>query len=152
MSNRYIPSAAIACLAVLPMACKTSTEPDTPCFVGFQVPGCQSGLGKIAEEDSCFSFTFRQDLSLEFCATGNCDPQVNRFAITQRIQNDTILVTVADTAAQGAWCDCPYKIHVEFWNLPRDSYLVLCTQMYGSKGYLLCAERVTREWWNYFFR
>lgn len=139
-----------ACLAVFFTACRTSTEPESPGFVGFQVPGCQPSLGKTGWGDSCFSYTFREDLSVDFCATGNCDPAVNCFSIAQQIQNNTIFVAVADTAANVSWCDCTYKLHMEFWNLLHDSYLLICTQMVGSKGYLLRSERVSRQWWGRF--
>ncbi len=93
----------------------------------YQIPGCSGHeLAKAAAGDSCFSYKFAQDLVVDFCVSANCCPDSQRFQFTHDIRHDTILVAVADTAANLCRCLCNYVIHAEFTDLPRDRYVFCC--------------------------
>jgi hypothetical protein len=79
-----------------------------------------------ATPDSNFTYTFKQNLILDFSAAGNCCPDSNRFVVSQEIRNDTVLVTIIDTARNLCRCMCSYMIHAQWNNLPLDSYIVRC--------------------------
>jgi hypothetical protein len=135
----------IAVFAVILSTCHKSTEPGSPGVVAYQVPGCASQLGKRVLSDSCFSYQFRDALLVDFCASANCCPDSNRFSITHRVSTDSIIVTIADTAAQLCRCNCPYVLHVEFHDLPKDSYLLVCERRDYSSHILLYAQPVHRQ-------
>ena len=137
--------ALVSVLALILSACQKSTEPGSPSVVAYQVPGCASQLGTRGASDSCFSYQFRDALLIDFCATANCCPDSNRFSIEHRISNDSILVTIADTAAQLCRCICPYVLHVEFHDLPADSYMLVCERRDYSSNILLYAQPVSRQ-------
>jgi hypothetical protein len=105
------------------MSCShQSTNPENRQGVIYQILGCRSGLSKVSD-DSCFSYQFEKTLRLEFCLTGNCCPDSNRFRLSSKIRNDTIFVVAADTAAHLCRCVCTYKIRAEFEDLPLDHYV-----------------------------
>jgi hypothetical protein len=135
----------VAVLALILSACHKSTEPGSPGVVAYQVPGCASQLGNRVFSDSCFSYQFHDALLVDFCASANCCPDSNRFSIKHRIGTDSIIVTIADTAAQLCFCICPYVLHVEFHDLPEDSYLFVCERRDYSSQILLYTQRVHRE-------
>jgi hypothetical protein len=136
---------AFGVLAVFMFACERSTEPDTPSVVAFQVPGCGANLLKASASDSCFSYQFHDALIVDFCATANCCPDSNRFSFKQRVSHDTIMVTIADTAAHLCRCICPYVLHMEFRDLPGDSYIFFCTWDDYSDRLVFYSERVHRN-------
>lgn len=106
-----------------------STEPAnaTITFNAFQVGGCNSSsLAKIAENDSCFSYSFNDTLKIDFCVTANCCPDSQRFATDYDIKSDTIFVTVADTAARLCHCVCNYTIHLDLVGLSENQYVFNC--------------------------
>ena len=107
-----------------------------------QVGGCQSHSlnNKISTEDSCFSYMFTEKLIVNFCMTGNCCPDSNRFSLSYKIKNDTIFVAAADTAANFCNCICNYIIQAEFDNLPSDRYIFYCTRSDRSDRAYYCAE------------
>lgn len=138
-------------LALLPVvacifwACHKSTGPASPTVVAYQVPGCVSQLGKSGLSDSCFSYQFHEALAVDFCATGNCCPDSNRFSLNHKISSDSIIVTVADTAAHLCHCICSYVLHVEFHDLPGNSYLLICERSDYPAHTVLYAEEVHRQ-------
>ena len=96
-------------------------------FSSHQISGCNSsGLRKTTNEDSCFAYSFNDTLKLDFCVTGNCCPDSQRFLTDYKINSDTILVSVSDTAAHLCRCFCNYTIHVELSNLSKAKYLFVC--------------------------
>ena len=124
----------LSVLAVLVLAacftCQKSTEPEPwgGEYTLFQVPGCQSdALARSFSEDSCFTYQFETDLLLDFCVTANCCPDTNRFVLSSEIRADTIAIAVQDTAERICRCFCPYVIHAEFYELPRDEYVIAIT-------------------------
>lgn len=127
-------------------ACQKSTEPDTVDVHGFQIPGCNGQFRKAASADSCFSYQFHEELIVDFCASGNCCPDSDRFSFEHAITNDTIIVTVADTAARACRCNCLYLLRVEFQNLQHSSYLLICKRQDNSSQVVLYSVRVYRGW------
>jgi len=112
----------------------------------YQVPGCQnSALMDNTASDSGFSYSFGQNLIVDFYVSANCCPDSNRFELFDRICNDTIYVTVIDTADHLCDCICNYQIHFEKCNLPLNSYLFYCK--YNDE--VLYAIRVFRK--NFFY-
>jgi hypothetical protein len=96
----------------------------------YQLPGCpshSSSLNKVSlREDSCFTYEFKDKLTIDFCLDGNCSPDHDRFDLSYSISNDTIYIAVKDTAKNNANCFCTYTIHAEFQNLPLDRYIFNC--------------------------
>jgi hypothetical protein len=126
------------------LACQPSTESQKwggECQL-YQVNGCQGGeLSKAAIGDSSFTYQFDSDLILDFRVSANCCPDSNRFTLQQAIQNDSITITVLDTAANLCFCDCSYIIHAEFYDMPEDMYYV---DVLAGDGQLLHREEVWR--------
>jgi len=104
-------------------------------FVSYQVPGCNSSysLEKSSLEDSCFTYIFNDTLKVDFCVSGNCCPDHDRFVTNYDINSDTIFVTVVDIAPDLCHCICNYVIHIEIVGLPLNSYLFYCH--YGDLVY-----------------
>jgi hypothetical protein len=118
----------LVCLILALLACSESTTtPKTESLI-YQVGRCQGHQGTAAlAEDSCFDAEFTQNLLINFCLVANCCPDTNRFALSTSINNDTISIVAVDTAGNLCSCDCDYKAHAEFQNLPLSQYLVLCS-------------------------
>lgn len=76
--------------------------------------------------DSSFTYTFTDKLIIDFSVVANCCPDSNRFIVSNTLRNDTLLITIVDTAEYGCKCLCPYFIHAEFENLFNDHYVVRC--------------------------
>ena len=141
--TRNLVSLLVASLALLPLACVESTNPGTANFLAYQVPRCGSGLGKVSA-DSCFSYRFGDVLIADFCASGNCCPDSNRFLIEAEVAHDTVFVTIADTARHLCRCTCSYLLHVELADLHLPSYVFVCQRQDYSSRYILYCERVYR--------
>ena len=84
------------------------------------------GARAAAVSDSIFTYSFTQNLVLDFSATGNCCPDSNRFTVSQEVRGDTLLVTVVDTARNLCKCMCLYLIDVQWIDLPLNRYVVRC--------------------------
>ncbi len=97
-------------------------------FSAQQVPGCfsDSSLAKVLSNDSCFDYTFRDTLKIDFCVSGNCCPDSQRFVSDVKVKSDTIFVSVTDTARNLCYCKCKYKIHLEINGLSENQYLFYC--------------------------
>ncbi len=109
----------------------------------YQVPGCGGqSLSKSIPGDTCFSYQFDTQLIVDFCVTGNCCPDSNRFNLSHEIINDTIMVAVQDTAANLCHCLCNYTIHAEFNDLALDHYIFQCRT---DEGVILYNEDLWRE-------
>ena len=67
---------------------------------------------------------FSDALCLQFVVGGNCCPDSNRFVVDSWLQADTIVVSVADTAASICRCTCNYVLSVSYPNLRGRSYVV----------------------------
>ena len=90
-----------------------------------QMGGCQAGNpSKSSTTDSCFTYTFNEQLIIDFCVTGNCCPDTNRFEMNYTAEDGIIAISVADTAENLCRCICPYIIHAEFSDLPENEYTV----------------------------
>lgn len=125
--KKYFILIPICCLVFL-SSCEDSASQEVQVSL-FQAAGCKSNaLSKISSIgiDSCFFYTFTQNLEIDFCLSGNCCPDKNRFATNHKIFADTIIITVKDTAPRLCHCICNYIIHGEFQNLARDKYFVKC--------------------------
>ncbi len=132
-------------LSLISLTCSRSTEPAAPAFVAFQASGCRQGIDRPATQDSCFSYQYDDLLLVDFCATGNCCPDSNRFLIRCEVRQDTILVTVADTAANNCRCTCRYLLHAQLAELSLPSYQFLCVRNDYSGTSILYSERVYRK-------
>lgn len=110
-----------------------------------QIKGCFSlpSLTEFAYTDSCFTYEFGDTLVIEFCLTGNCCPDSDRFTLVYEMKSDTIMVAATDTAQHLCHCICNYRIHAEFSNLQLNSYVFVCTRSDDS-GKLYYAEGVSR--------
>jgi hypothetical protein len=118
----------ILCLFGWSACRKESTDPvdyenSIPAEI-FQVGGCQGSLSKVAGQDSVFTYTFGQDLVIDFGVHANCCPDTSRFETDYSVEGNRIAVAVIDTAANLCRCMCPYLIHAEFSSLPLDQYQV----------------------------
>ena len=112
----------------------------------YQIAGCQgTRLSKTAEIDSCFSYSFNENLILDFCAAGNCCPDKNRFLIDSKFIRDTIAITIVDTAHNLCRCNCNYIIHTEFQNLSINKYVVKCVEEESFQKTLLYLKEVRRN-------
>jgi len=133
--------------ALMQPGCSKSVNPDNDQTRIVQIPGCKSGqLGKGSlSTDSCFTYQFHGALVVDFCASANCCPDSNRFLIRHETRNDTILVTIADTAANLCRCNCTYLLHAEFHSLPGDRYVFVCQREDYSSRLLLYSTYVHRQ-------
>ncbi|MGA9364887.1 MAG: hypothetical protein WBW16_11045 [Bacteroidota bacterium] len=145
MTDRWSVVLAIGLLALLIATCEQSTDAPSPGVSAIQVPGCTGHFLKTTASDSCFSYQFHDALVVDFCAGANCCPDSNRFSFRHRVSNDTIMVTIADTAAHLCRCICNYVLHMEFRDLPSDNYVFFCTRQDYSDRVVFYSERVQRN-------
>ncbi|MBM4172521.1 MAG: hypothetical protein FJ214_11685 [Ignavibacteria bacterium] len=98
-------------------------------FTAHQIPGCNRKimLEKSVQKDSCFSYTFRDTLKINFCVIGNCCPDSNRFLVDYKIKSDTINVIVNDIAPNLCRCICNYTIQTKITGLTKEKYLFICS-------------------------
>ena len=82
--------------------------------------------GLAVSNDSIFTYSFSQDLIIDFSVRGNCCPDSNRFTLGHEIRNDTIFIAVSYTAQNLCRCICVYMIHVKLADLPLNHYVVRC--------------------------
>ena len=132
-------------LSTLP-ACDKSVGPGGSSDAVVEIAGCKSvGLDKAGiSNDSCFSYSFHDILVADFCVSANCCPDSNRFSIMHTISNDTIAVTIADTAARLCRCICTHRVHAEFSSLVGDRLLFLVFLKDSSTTGLLYSIHVQR--------
>ncbi len=141
--------AAIVLIGLVAASCKeksANSTPDEGVKFHYEASGCiGAGLPKPAVNDSSFSYTFTDKLTVDFVVTSNCCPDTNRFTVASIPGSDTLTIAVTDTAGHNCRCLCPYLIHAEFANLPGNHYVVRCTL--GEPGaeagirYLVVVER-----------
>ena len=146
MRKRTIHILPLCMLLCLLTCIKKSTGPEKSGTVPegqiYQVPGCAGpDLTKSSFPDSCFSYTFDTNLTVEFCVTANCCPDSNRFRLAYELRSDTIAVAVQDTAPDLCYCICPYTIHMELIDLSLDHYVFIC----DYDGSILYTEDIWRE-------
>ena len=111
-----------------------------------QIPGCQNNiLNKLTSGDLCFSYTFRQELDLQFCVSGNCCPDSNRYVLASKFAFDTLEIAVKDTAANLCKCICKYFIKARFEDLTKDRYIVKCVQEESIDKKVLYLQEVNRQ-------
>ena len=124
MKSRKVLVMALSCVFI---ACEEkSSNPDTTSF-SFTSSKCVSqGLLKETTLDSLFTYTFNQDLVIDFTVWSNCCPDSNRFSVSHVIRTDTVIITVTDTVPDMCHCVCPYLIHAQVTNLPLNQYVVRC--------------------------
>ncbi len=118
-------------------------------FFSNQIPGCflDSSLAKVSNNDSCFDYIFTDTLKIDFCVSGNCCPDSQRFFSEIYIKSDTIFVSVVDTAENLCYCICKYKIHLEISGLSEDQYVFYCNYhgMYNFQDSLKYRELVKKQ-------
>ena len=97
-------------------------------LISYQIPGCQdNSLSKLNSFDSLFTYSFTDTLNINLGVWGNCGPDTNRFSTSYNITNDTIFITVQDTAINMYWCLCDYIVNIKLIGLPNDKYFISCT-------------------------
>lgn len=110
-----------------------------------QIAGCQSHkLNKSVSIDSCFTYTFRKELNLKFCISGNCCPDSNRYSLSSKIFMDTIEIAIRDTARNLCRCICNYLINARFEGLNSDRYIIKCVREEFSVKEILYLKDVKR--------
>ena len=112
-------------VCILAVCQKSANSPSESRATGdlIQLAGCaRDVLEKASDADSCFTYTFGDNLTVDFCVTANCCPDTDRFQLDYSIGAGSIQVTVLDTAENLCRCICPYLIHTEFTELSEDSY------------------------------
>ena len=118
------------CIAIALFACndKSTDTNDTPApSFSYETSKCVShGLPKGTALDSVFTYSFDQNLTMDFSAWANCCPDSGRFVLGYTIRTDTIFITVTDTAQALCKCICPYMIHTQLTNLSLNQYVVRC--------------------------
>ena len=118
-------------------------------FASNQIPGClrDSSLVKVSNIDSCFDYIFTDTLKIDFCVSGNCCPDSQRFLTEYKLKSDTLFVSVIDTAKNLCDCICNYKIHLEISGLSENQYLFYCNYrgIYNFQDSLKYRELVIRQ-------
>lgn len=130
MRELALVSSLLMMFCMIPACNDTGTNPENAQGSAklYQIEGCQrTGVEKSFPGDSCFSYMFTEDLTVDFCVSANCCPDSNRFALSYKISGDTIAAAIADTAANLCRCTCTYVIHAEFSRLRLDRYVLVCT-------------------------
>jgi hypothetical protein len=111
-----------------------------------QIAGCQNNkLNKSVSGDSCFFYTFETELNLQFCVSGNCCPDSNRYTLSSKILRDTIEIAIKDTARNLCKCICQYFIHACFQDLNSDRYIIKCVQGESIDKKVLYLKEVNRD-------
>lgn len=107
-----------------------------------QMPGCLANtkMTQSVLSDTCFSYSFDDTLVMNFCFTGNCCPDTNRFTGSVVVAGNTINIAVIDTAEQLCRCICPYLVKFQISELNMSEYTVIC-----SDGNLNYSEKVIRN-------
>jgi hypothetical protein len=122
---------AIALFACKDKSTNTNNTP-VPSF-SYVTSRCNSHVLPIrTASDSVFTYSFNQNLIMDFSVWSNCCPDSGRFIPGYTIRIDTIFITVTDTAQALCDCICSYMIHIELTNLPLNQYIVRCRIGNGS--------------------
>jgi hypothetical protein len=118
------------CITAALSACRdkpTGTNNTTTPSFSYETGKCLShGLPKGTALDSIFTYSFLENLTLDFSVWANCCPDSGRFIPAYTIKMDTIFITVTDTAQALCRCICPYMIHIELADLNLNRYVVRC--------------------------
>ena len=121
----------VICVCTL-MACKekaTEVNQAKEIFFSYETSSCISPAllkGTTVFPDSVFSYSFSDNLTMDFSSISNCCPDSNRFVLDHEIRQDTIIITVTDTAQNLCRCICLYMIHSEITGLPMNQYVIRC--------------------------
>jgi hypothetical protein len=137
---RYLKIISVLCITfIIIISCNdksTDTVEKEVKATLYQLPGCPSHSGSLNKVstwgDSCFTYTFKDTLKIDFCLYGNCSPDHDRFDLSYHISSDTIYVAAKDTAKNIANCMCTYTIHAEFENLNLDHYVFNCKNYFNK--------------------
>ena len=123
----------VMCVVVMLLVCASASAGPTM-GVEFQYTssGCFPSAPVGVEEDvpqcplpQVVRWNFEQDvLRVEFSVRANCCPQNDRFVVESWGSADSLVIAVADTAADGCRCSCPYLLTVEYSRLGGDTYTV----------------------------
>jgi hypothetical protein len=110
------------------VGCKDeSTNPGNtpPPSLTSRVSGCV-GLDRPREGalDSLFTYSFHQNLDMSFSIITDCCSDSSRFTVSYGFRDDTIIISIVNTAISVCNCICPRLIQAELTNLPGDHYIV----------------------------
>jgi hypothetical protein len=128
--------------------CNTVDSGNPKDQLNYQVSKCLNHFSKTSSisADSCFTYSFSNSLIAEYCVSGNCCPDSNRFAFIQETGDDTLNIFVTDIEENQCHCICSYMLHSEFTGLQHNTYLlnIYLTSKQGEKT-LLYSETVMRN-------
>ena len=103
----------------------------------FRTSACVgSGFSKVSGVDSVFTYSFGDTLAIDLSVAGNCCPDSGRFDVIHEPGNDTLFITIIDTADYLCRCNCIYVIHAEIANLVENEYVVRCKLVNVDAPYL----------------
>lgn len=129
--NKFIFGFSLLSLVIVYYSCSvnspTKSEEKEIRFSAKQISGCIKLFKKGSNSDSSFTYSFTDTLKINFGIWGNCCPDSDRFVSNCKVKSDTIFIIVKDTAKNGCYCNCPYKIHLEMVGLTKDEYLFYMT-------------------------
>lgn len=134
------------CVIIITYSCLDDPLTSQNTVILQQIPGCQKNkLDKLSSGDSCFSYTFGKNLDLQFCVSGNCCPDSNRYVLSSKFSYDTLEIAVKDTADNLCKCLCVYFIKAQFENLMKDRYIIKCVQEDIIDNKVLYLQEVIRK-------
>ena len=81
--------------------------------------------------DSVFTYSFYQNLDMSFSIIADCCSDSSRFAVSQGLSGDTIIISIAHNAISYCNCICPRMVQAELTNLTGDHYIVRCQMDQG---------------------
>lgn len=123
-------------------SCSNSTSPNSNLNLSFkQIPGCNNTLLSKTLADSSFKYTFDTYADISFSLLANCCPENNRFDQITLLNDNTITITVIDTAAQLCRCICNYELNIKVRELTENLYTFIC--LYGDS--ILYNEKIIRD-------
>lgn len=143
-SNKFLALTFI--VAAIFISCRdTALQPETTAKI-YQAGKCNgTALFKSVQDDSCFVYSFSSTLTIDFCVSGNCCPDSNRFTSSYSLSNNEIAIKIKDTAPNLCRCMCRYTIHSEFYDLKLDSYQVDCISETNNENKILYSKLVQRK-------
>lgn len=123
-------------------SCSNSTSPNSNLNSSFkQIPGCNNQMLFKTFADSNFTYTFDTYADISFSLPANCCPENNRFDQITLLNDNTITITVIDTAAQLCRCICNYELNIKVMELIENHYTFIC--VYGDS--IIYNEKIIRN-------
>lgn len=132
-------------IGILIFNCTNEPNDIEPVVSISQKPGCAGAILNKSITDSCFDYRFGAELEINFCVSGNCCPDSNRFKFSHKIYADTISISLTDTAQNLCRCICNYLVNSRIESLPLSKYIVKAEQNINNEKKLLFTKIVYRS-------